>query len=210
MADPDDHRPWRFKIYDYNYKTVEIPTEQVSQYPTFEQHFICAPSCGSNIRRLKSMCCSCVVDIVAVFLSDGKFFNLHTDQCCICRCRSTDYFHRAVAIYDFAAEFELDILAILVLKQLPEFSKKPRFLKLLEDLYLLAMARSLKIRVGEEGEILLGGYLSAFERRNEFHDTMQVKFIRQRIDNQMKARLRWLQKEASRRAETMRRQHDIL
>jgi hypothetical protein len=165
-------------IYNNKKKRIKIPASQVSNHPAFEKHFTRPRQ--SRTRRLYSGRCSCIIDIVTVFLRNGRFYNLHTGQC-RCICKSTNLFARAIAIYDFAIEFQLHALARLVVEDLPKFaeyikstdvlcfkltygepvtpefagmSRRPRLLqheKLRQDLARLAMALPGETRLNEGG-----------------------------------------------------------
>ncbi|KAG5746970.1 hypothetical protein H9Q72_011952 [Fusarium xylarioides] len=106
----------RYKIFDGKKKAIKIPASHVLKHPAFEEHF-------TRTRRLETGRCSCIIDIVTVFLRDGRFYNLHTGQC-RCICKSTNFLTRAVAIYDFAIEFELHALAELVADDIPKFAER--------------------------------------------------------------------------------------
>ncbi|KAF5260571.1 hypothetical protein FOXYS1_8764 [Fusarium oxysporum] len=108
----------RYKIFNNKNEAIEIPASHVLKYPAFEEHF--TRTSRSRTRSLDSGRCSCIIDIAAVFLRNGRFYNLHTGQC-RCICKSTNFCTRAVAIYDFAIEFELDALAGLVADDMSKF-----------------------------------------------------------------------------------------
>ncbi|KAG7412297.1 hypothetical protein Forpe1208_v008706 [Fusarium oxysporum f. sp. rapae] len=110
----------RYKIFNNKKEAIEIPASQVLKYPAFEEHF--TRTSRSRTRRLDSGRCSCIIDIVTVFLRNGRFYKLHTGQC-RCICKSTNFCTRAVAIYDFAIEFELHALAGLVTDDMPKFAE---------------------------------------------------------------------------------------
>ncbi|KAF5635645.1 uncharacterized protein FTJAE_6267 [Fusarium tjaetaba] len=111
----------RYKILDSKKEAIKIPASHVLKHPTFAEHF--TRTSRSRTRRLKTGRCSCIIDIVSVFLRDGRFYNLHTGQC-RCICKSTNFLTRAVAIYDFAIEFELHALAELVADDIPKFAQR--------------------------------------------------------------------------------------
>ncbi|KAI1037895.1 hypothetical protein LB505_001501 [Fusarium chuoi] len=111
----------RYKIFNNKKEAITIPASQVLKHPTFEEHF--TRTSRSRTRRLKTGRCSCIIDIVTIFLRDGRFYNLHTGQC-RCICKSTNLLTRAVAIYDFAVEFELYALVELVADNIPKFAKR--------------------------------------------------------------------------------------
>ncbi|KAF5619467.1 hypothetical protein F52700_11750 [Fusarium sp. NRRL 52700] len=111
----------RYKIFNNKKEAIKIPASQILKHPTFEEHFTRASS--SRTRRLETGRCSCIIDIVTVFLRDGRFYNLHTGQCS-CICKSTNFLTRAVAMYDFAIEFELHALAELVADDIPKFAER--------------------------------------------------------------------------------------
>ncbi|KAF5988766.1 hypothetical protein FCOIX_303 [Fusarium coicis] len=121
MADLINVPSRRYKILNSKNEAIKIPASHVLKHPTFAEHFTRASH--SRSRRLKTGRCSCIIDIVTVFLRDGKFYNLHTGQC-RCICKSTNFLTRAVAIYDFAIEFELHALAELVADDIPKFAER--------------------------------------------------------------------------------------
>ncbi|KAG9500286.1 hypothetical protein J7337_008761 [Fusarium musae] len=121
MADLINVPSRRYKIFDSKKEAIEIPAPHVLKHQTFAEHF--TRTSRSRTRRLETGRCSCIIDIVTVFLRDGKFYNLHTGQC-RCICKSTNFLTRAVAIYDFAIEFELHALAELVAGEIPNFAER--------------------------------------------------------------------------------------
>ncbi|KAI8408154.1 hypothetical protein FOFC_11088, partial [Fusarium oxysporum] len=124
----------RYKIFNNKNEAIEIPASHVLKYPAFEEHF--TRTSRSRTRSLDSGRCSCIIEIAAVFLRNGRFYNLHTGQC-RCICKSTNFCTRAVAIYDFAIEFELDALAGLVADDMPKFAEhiKPTDILCLKLMY---------------------------------------------------------------------------
>ncbi|EWG39683.1 hypothetical protein FVEG_02417 [Fusarium verticillioides 7600] len=121
MADLINVPSRRYKIFDSKKEAIEIPAPHVLKHQTFAEHF--TRTSRSRTRRLETGRCSCIIDIVTVFLRYGKFYNLHTGQC-RCICKSTNFLTRAVAIYDFAIEFELHALAELVAGEIPNFAER--------------------------------------------------------------------------------------
>ncbi|PNP75269.1 hypothetical protein FNYG_11412 [Fusarium nygamai] len=121
MADLINVPSGRYKIFDSKKEAIKIPASHVLKHPTFAEHF--TRTSRSRTRRLETGRCSCIIDIVTVFLRDGRFYNLHTGQC-RCICKSTNFLTRAVAIYDFAIEFELHALAELVADDIPKFAER--------------------------------------------------------------------------------------
>ncbi|CVL10822.1 hypothetical protein FPRO06_08095 [Fusarium proliferatum] len=121
MADLSNVPSRRYKIFNNTKEAIKIPASHVLKHPTFEEQF--TRTSRSRSRRLESGRCSCIIDIVTVFLRDGRFYNLHTGQC-RCICKSTNFLTRAVAIYDFAVEFELYALVELVADDIPKFAKR--------------------------------------------------------------------------------------
>ncbi|KAF5537314.1 hypothetical protein FMEXI_10004 [Fusarium mexicanum] len=111
----------RYKIFNNKEEAIKIPASHVLKHPYFEEHFTRGSS--SRTRNLETGRCSCIIDIVAVFLRDGRFYNLHTGQC-RCICKSTNFLARAVAIYGFAIEFGLHALAELVADDIPKFAER--------------------------------------------------------------------------------------
>ncbi|KLP12815.1 uncharacterized protein LW94_1070 [Fusarium fujikuroi] len=79
MADLSNVPSRRYKIFNNKKEAIKIPASHVLKHPTFEEHF--TRTSHSNTRRLESGRCSCIIDIVTVFLRDGRFYNLHTGQC---------------------------------------------------------------------------------------------------------------------------------
>ncbi|KAF4952560.1 hypothetical protein FGADI_6631 [Fusarium gaditjirri] len=65
----------RYKIFNNKEEAIRIPASHVLKYPAFEDHF--NRSSRSRARRLYSGRCSCIIDIVAVFLRDGSSNFMH-------------------------------------------------------------------------------------------------------------------------------------
>ncbi|VZH88925.1 unnamed protein product [Fusarium fujikuroi] len=106
----------RYKIFNNKKEAIKIPASHVLKHPTFEEHF--TRTSRSRTRRLESGRCSCIIDIVTVLQPAYRPVSLHFE--------STNFLARAVAIYDFAVEFELYALVELVADDIPKFAKRMR------------------------------------------------------------------------------------